>query len=247
MTEHLPSGHVPLWRAVIAAIRGTDEDFTSGKLGRDILLLAIPMVLEMSMQAVFEVVDTFFVGRLGPDAVAVVGLTGALLTIVFAVCAGLGMATTAMVARRVGERDLEGAGTAAAQSIFLGIAIALPISLFGCFFAVFQRRRRHPDSHLDQFHRLLADPDSGRLCPGDPGGTGRRGRLHRHHHRAGLPGRHRGPDLSPGTLEDAANLGKCEVRSAKVWSLEFGVALPESSGFPDWGLGEKRVGARPSS
>ena len=113
------------------AVAGTDHNFTEGPLGRAILLLAIPMVLEMLMESVFAVVDIFFVAKLGSDAVASVGITESILTIIFAIAVGLSTATTALVARRIGERNPEGATTVAAQSIVLGIIISVPIGILG--------------------------------------------------------------------------------------------------------------------
>ena len=102
-----------LWASIWEAIQGSHQDFTTGNLNRAILLLAIPMVLEMVLESLFAVVDVFWVGRLGADAVATVGLTESLLTLVFAVSMGLSLSTTAMVARRIGEKDSEGAAVAA--------------------------------------------------------------------------------------------------------------------------------------
>ena len=118
-----------------AVFRGAHKDYTTGSIGRAIVLLAVPMVLEMLMQSVFEVVDIYFVGRLGADAVAAVGLTGSLLILVLAVGFGLSMATTAMVARRIGEKDAEGAGVAAFQAFLAGGALSIPISVLGIVFA----------------------------------------------------------------------------------------------------------------
>src|SRR5438045_7232638 len=119
------------WSDVREALRGSEHDYTQGPIGRAILLLAIPMVLEMAMESVFAVTDVFFVGRLGPDAVAAVGLTESMLTLVYALAMGLGIGTTAVVARRVGEKDREGAANAAVQSVFLGIAGAVLLGGLG--------------------------------------------------------------------------------------------------------------------
>jgi putative MATE family efflux protein len=123
------------FQSILDAVRGTDEDFSTGALGRSILLLAVPMVLEMVMESVFAIVDVFFVAKLGPDAVATVGLTESLLTIVYTVGMGLGIGATAVVARRIGERDPEGASYAAAQAIVLGVAISAVISVVGVLYA----------------------------------------------------------------------------------------------------------------
>jgi putative MATE family efflux protein len=96
-------------------------------LNRSILLLAIPMVLEMVLESLFAVVDVFWVSRLDADAVATVGLTESVLTLVFAVGLGLGMSTTAMVARRIGEKDKDGAAVSAVQAVFLGLIVSLAL------------------------------------------------------------------------------------------------------------------------
>ena len=119
---------------LLEAIRGTQQDFTQGSLGRAIVLLSIPTILEMSMESLFGIVDVFWVARLGPDAVAAVGLTEGLLTLIFAAAMGLCMGTTAMVARRIGEKDAAGAAVAAVQSILLGLLISLPIGVGGALF-----------------------------------------------------------------------------------------------------------------
>src|SRR5262245_54547601 len=98
-----------LWAFVAEALAGGRRDFTTGSLSRAVFLLSIPMVLEMAMESLFGVVDALFVGHLGPDAVAAVGVTESMLTIVFAVAIGLSLSTTAFVARRVGEKDDEAA------------------------------------------------------------------------------------------------------------------------------------------
>jgi putative MATE family efflux protein len=126
-------GQPSLWSSIREAVRGSHQDYTAGSLNRAILLLAIPMVLEMVLESLFAVVDVFWVGRLGADAVATVGLTESLLSLVFAVGLGLSLSTTAMVARRIGEKDPTGAAVAGVQAIVLGLAISLFIGL-PCFF-----------------------------------------------------------------------------------------------------------------
>src|SRR4051812_9196715 len=110
------------WRTIREALSGSHQDYTQGPIGRAIFLLAIPMVLEMALESVFAVTDVFFVGRLGPDAVATIGLTESMLTLIYALAMGLDMGTTAVVARRIGEKDREGAAHAAIQALLLGIA-----------------------------------------------------------------------------------------------------------------------------
>jgi putative MATE family efflux protein len=122
-----------LWASLWEAVRGSHQDYTTGSLNRAILLLAVPMVLEMVLESLFAVVDVFWVGRLGANAVATVGLTESLLTLVFAVAMGLSLSTTAMVARRIGEKDPEGAAVAGVQAIALGLVVALAIGI-PCFF-----------------------------------------------------------------------------------------------------------------
>lgn len=129
------SSDLGAWATVRLALTGKELDFTSGPIGRAIVLLAIPMVLEMVMESVFALTDAFFVSRLGTDAVATVGLTEAMISILFAVAVGTGIATTAIVARRIGERDIRGAGVAAAQSIVLGILLTLVVAVPGVVFA----------------------------------------------------------------------------------------------------------------
>jgi putative MATE family efflux protein len=117
------------WGSIREALRGSPQDFTAGSLNRAILLLAIPMVLEMVLESLFAVVDVFWVGRLGSDAVATVGLTESLLSLIFAVGFGLGLSTTSMVARRIGEKDPAGAAVAGVQAIVIGIATSLFIGV----------------------------------------------------------------------------------------------------------------------
>lgn len=123
------------WGSIREALRGSHQDFTAGSLNRAILLLAIPMVLEMVLESLFAVVDVFWVGRLGADAVATIGLTESLLSLVFAVGLGLSLSTTAMVARRIGEKDPAGAAVAGVQAIVLGLAVSVLVGLPCLFFA----------------------------------------------------------------------------------------------------------------
>src|SRR6266446_5035957 len=120
-----------IWRDIHDALIGTHRDFTEGPIGRAVFLLAIPMILEMAMESLFGIVDVFFVARLGTDSVATVALTEGMLTIVFGVAMGLSMATTAMVARRTGEKDPRGAAVAAVHSIGIGLAISAVVGVIG--------------------------------------------------------------------------------------------------------------------
>ncbi len=113
------------------ALFGTHQDFTEGNLNRAIVLLAIPMILEMVMESLFGIVDVFFVSRLGADAVATVGLTESWLTIIFGIAIGLSMATTAFVARRIGEKDPEGAADSSVQAIILGLVVSACVGAAG--------------------------------------------------------------------------------------------------------------------
>jgi putative MATE family efflux protein len=117
------------------SMSGAEHDYTSGGVGRAVLLLAIPMMLEMAMESVFAVVDIFFVASLGPDAVAAVGLTEAVLTLLYAVAVGLSMAVTALVARRIGAGEADAAAIVTGQTIWLGIATAVVVAAVGIAFA----------------------------------------------------------------------------------------------------------------
>jgi len=118
-----------LWASVREALRGSHQDFTRVNLNRAILLLAIPMVLEMVLESLFAVVDVFWVSRVGANAVATVGLTESMLALVFAVGIGLSLSTTAMVARRIGEKDPENAAVAGMQAIWLGLIASVLIGV----------------------------------------------------------------------------------------------------------------------
>src|SRR2546421_351566 len=124
------------WPAIREALRGSRrQDYTTGPIGRAIILLAIPMVLEMLMESVFAVCDVFFVARLGADAVATVGLTESMLTIIYTVAVGLSIGATAMVARRIGEHNAEGAARTAVQVIALGLVVSLVLGAAGIILA----------------------------------------------------------------------------------------------------------------
>src|SRR5277367_1946781 len=125
----------PLWASIREALRGSHQDYTAGNLNRAILLLAIPMVLEMVLESLFAVVDVFWVGRLGANAVATVGITESLLALVFAIGLGLSMSTGAMVARRIGEKDPDDAAIAGVQAIVMGLLISLGIGIPAGIFA----------------------------------------------------------------------------------------------------------------
>lgn len=124
-----------VWTSVREALRGSHQDYTAIGINRAIFLLAVPMVLEMAMESLFTVVDVFWVAHLGSNAVATIGLTESILTLVVAVAMGLGLSTTAMVARRTGEKDPEGAAVAAMQAIALGVGISLLLGVPCLFFA----------------------------------------------------------------------------------------------------------------
>ncbi len=124
-----------LFQFVKDSIKGSQEDFTKGSMRRAVFMLAIPMILEMCMESVFAVVDIFFVGRLGKDAAATVGLTEAFLMIIYSIAIGLSMAATAMVARRVGEKNIEEASRSAMQAVILALVCTIVISVLGLIFA----------------------------------------------------------------------------------------------------------------
>jgi len=124
-----------LWKDIIESIAGSKQDFTSITLGRAILLLSIPMVLEMVMESVFAIADIFFVSKIGSNAVAVVGITESLLTIIYSIGLGLSAATTAIISRRIGEKDSKGASVASVQAIIAGAFVSVLISVFGILFA----------------------------------------------------------------------------------------------------------------
>lgn len=123
------------WPVLKEAVRGSSRDFTAGPIGLAIFLLAVPMILEMSMESLFAVVDIFFVAKLGADSVAIVGLTESVMALIYAVAFGLAIGATATVARRTGEKDEAGAARSAAHVLYLGAIVSVLISAAGIIFA----------------------------------------------------------------------------------------------------------------
>jgi len=124
-----------LFEDIKASIAGTDLDFTSGSIGRAIFILSIPMVIEMIMESVFAVVDIFFVSKLGAQAVATVGITESVVTIIYAIAVGLAMGTTAIISRRYGEKKYDSASVSAVQAILVGVIASLPLAIIGIWFS----------------------------------------------------------------------------------------------------------------
>src|SRR5687767_15784454 len=119
------------WTLFWEAVRGSERDYTVGPVGPSLVMLSVPMVLEMAMESLFAVVDVFYVSRVSADAVATVGVTESMLTIVYTVAMGFGIGAMAVVARRIGEKDDEGAAQAAVQAIALGGIVATAVALAG--------------------------------------------------------------------------------------------------------------------
>jgi putative MATE family efflux protein len=135
-TSNTAEARVPgLWSSLREAVMGSSQDFTQGSISRAIVLLAVPMVLEMIMESLFGVVDVFWVAHLGADAITTVGLTETCLTVVFVIALGLSMGATAMVARRIGEKDEAAAGLVAVQAIVVGIVVSAITAAIGYFYA----------------------------------------------------------------------------------------------------------------
>ena len=124
----VPSG---IWPTLRAAVRGTPIDYTTAPVGRAVIMLSVPMVVEMAMESIFAVADVYWVSHLGADAIATVGLTESMLTMIYTVAMGLSIGATALVARRIGEQDPAGAARAAGQSIVLGVVLAAIIAAIG--------------------------------------------------------------------------------------------------------------------
>jgi MATE family, multidrug efflux pump len=124
-----PTAPASFWRTVAQSLRGQHHDYTQERLGRAVLLLAVPMVLEMVMESLFAIADVFWVSRLGKDAVAVVGITESVMSLIYAVAIGISIAATAVVSRRIGEKDPEAAAQAAGQIVLLGLGVAAGIGI----------------------------------------------------------------------------------------------------------------------
>src|SRR5688500_7444325 len=123
------------WSLIKRSMRGENYDYTKGSIRHAIVLLAIPMILELSLESVFAVVDMFFVAELGDEAIQTVGLTESVITIVYSIAIGLSTAATAMVARRIGEKNEEDAAHAGMQAMILAFFVTIVISIAGVVFA----------------------------------------------------------------------------------------------------------------
>lgn len=123
------------WRIMKESLDGKEQDFTQGSIRRAVFLLAIPMILELSFESIFAVVDMFFVGKLGENAIATVGLTESVVTLVYSLAIGLSTAATAIVARRIGEKNPEAAAKAGAQALIVALMVTIVLSILGVIFA----------------------------------------------------------------------------------------------------------------
>jgi putative MATE family efflux protein len=130
-----PPPSMSFWKLLREALAGKERDYTTGPVGEAVILLAIPMVAEMVMESLLALTDVYFVSRLGSSAVAAVGLTESMLTLLYGCAMGLAMATTALVARRIGEGDAEGASEAGAQALWLALGLAAVIAVPGALYA----------------------------------------------------------------------------------------------------------------
>lgn len=136
MTTHKISNRVTnIFRVIRQSLNGEEQDYTQGSIRKAVFLLAVPMILELSLESVFAVVDMFFVSKLGENAIATVGLTESVITIIYSIAMGLSTATTAIVARRIGEKNPEAAAQAGAQALMISLAITLVLSVAGVIFA----------------------------------------------------------------------------------------------------------------
>jgi putative MATE family efflux protein len=134
-TTHKRNSLGEIFQTVIDSLKGVQRDYTKGSIAKAVFLLAIPMILELSLESVFAVVDMFFVGKLGQNAIASVGLTESLISLVYSLAVGLSTAATAVIARRIGEKDPEGAAHAGAQSLLIAFFVTAFLSIGGAVFA----------------------------------------------------------------------------------------------------------------
>jgi putative MATE family efflux protein len=130
-----PSQIKKIFGVIRTSLNGEQRDYTKGNISKAIFLLAIPMILELSLESVFAIVDTFFVSKLGPHAIVTVGLTESVTSIIYSIAIGLSTAATAVVARRIGEKNPDGAAHAGAQSIIIAIIATIFISVLGVVYA----------------------------------------------------------------------------------------------------------------
>ncbi|MCB0280532.1 MAG: MATE family efflux transporter [Calditrichaeota bacterium] len=136
MNDLVPNARLPKFIFYVkSALRGEERDYTSLNLNHAIFFLAVPMILEMLMESLFAVVDVYFVSKVSVNAVTTVGLTESVLMLIYAIAIGLSMSTTAMVSRRIGEKDKDGASLAAVQAILIGISVSVIVSIIGIIFA----------------------------------------------------------------------------------------------------------------
>jgi len=134
-TTPIPGLPARIYALVRQSLSSEQQDYTTGSIPRAVFLLAIPMILELSLESVFAVVDMFFVGKLGQDAIATVGLTESVITVIYSLAIGISTAATAIVARRIGEKNPEAASEAGAQTIILALVAAVVLSIVGMVFA----------------------------------------------------------------------------------------------------------------
>jgi putative MATE family efflux protein len=134
-TQNKPSTTAKIFSVIKQSLKGEQQDYTQGSIPKAVFLLAIPMILELSLESVFAVVDMFFVSKLGENAIATVGLTESVITIIYSVAIGLSTAATAIVARRIGEKNPEAAAHAGAQSLIVSLIVTLILSAVGVIFA----------------------------------------------------------------------------------------------------------------
>src|SRR6478609_8794487 len=133
--QNTTSQSARIWQVIKQSLNGEEQDYTQGSIRKAVFLLAIPMILELSLESVFAVVDMFFVGKLGENAIATVGLTESVMTLVYSLAIGLSTGATAIVARRIGEKNPEAAAHAGAQALLIAFVCTVVISIIGMIFS----------------------------------------------------------------------------------------------------------------